>query len=298
MEVKYNRTCWQGIYLEHPADWELCATSGNSDAGSLYLGDRRRRRLRFYWRKLDYRPNLERLVDKRNAEDEENEEVEWRRVGLPGEWTGVIEKKGGASMLHSGRFFEDEGVLVEAIIFWPHGRNLEGEARILQSVGFAKEEDGGMPWKAMGLDALIPVEFAFDKYDSLAGKVAWEFKKKEKKPTRLTIERLGVPDYWLKSSMQEWLEAQLAHGSGIRSRNLIQWRNHQAVKILSTAAASGIRRIRGMYKVVLCVGWKCETENRVYRVVLDTFARDFNIRLPENLRVNCCKPAPVLEKSI
>ncbi len=298
MEVKYNRTCWQGIHIEHPADWEICNAGGNREKGSIFFGDRRKKRLQVFWRKLDYSPNLEMLVDKPRVVDED-EDVEWRKVGLLEGWVGLLEKKGGASVLHCGGFFEESAMLVEAVLFWPHGRNIEGERKILSSIEVHEPDEGQNEfWQAMGIEASVPNEYGFSGFESQPGKTVWKFEKRGDKGTFINIERLGIPDYWLRASLTKWLEARLEYGSSIRSRRSVKWNGHDAVSIVSTATAIGFKRLKGMYRVSLSLGWKCETEDRVYRIYMETNSRDYRISLPEGLQVMCCKDAPVLEQSI
>ena len=220
MGAALDRTCWRGLRIDHPYDWEIARASDQDQPGRCTFSDRHYHRLDVQWRKVQYAPNFDLILEK-YRQGPEGQQRDLSSVWLASPWRGLLRQTADGFVLHAARTFPDQRTLVELTIVWPRkDRDAKLEETILKSVAIDDGED--RLWQAMGISATVPGHFNLRTNSSKVGKVSWEFATSDRgTPSRfiglgtpkrgpvLTIERLAMPGYWLKGSIREWLVEQV-----------------------------------------------------------------------------------------
>lgn len=287
MVTVFAKTCWRGLELSHPADWELAVLCGPDEPGRLTFSDRRYQRLDIRWTRLDYRPNLKLMLDK-YRQREKKQKVQFEPFSAA-QWQGVVRNTAKGKVVHAGTFLETQQLLVEVTIIWPDQRDESIEHSILSSVDF-HESEGNSLWQAMGMELIVPEGFKLGAVDAKVGRIRWEFKTSDKHGPQLGIEQLAMPEFWLESPLREWLTNELPDGFEVDHQKLITINTHPAQKIQSRKRINVLSAIRWQRRLRTDVAWHCLSENRIYHTWITQASREESIELPGDFRVNCCQP--------
>ena len=289
MAWSLERTCWQGLQVDHPPDWELVRVSGPGEPGQCLFADRHFQRLEVRWQVLGFAPRLELLIDKYRKADSKagrSEPLE----GHLAEWRGLVRHTPRGSVLQAARTIPQQRLLVEATIVWPEKREVELERAILSSIA-AMPRGPTQSWQAMGLSATVPGELDLRSLSAKVGRVRWEFSAGGRPLPRIAVERLAMPEYWLKGPLRDWLVQEVPSGHKVLCQDLAPWNNHRAERLITRSWAGTLAALRGRRQMRLDLAWQCQIENRVYHLEFAQLSAEPDIALPELLAVRCCRQA-------
>ena len=102
MTTELERTCWRGMQIGHPADWELSLASALDAPGQCSFSDRYYQRLDVRWRPVTYVPDMDRMLDKYRTR--KGKKTAFHDAGhLPDAWRGLACKIEGATSRRSSR---------------------------------------------------------------------------------------------------------------------------------------------------------------------------------------------------
>lgn len=280
----WARTCWRGVELWHPRTWELTSAAAGAEPCRLAFGDRRRERMTVQWRKLAYAPDLTRALDRRRKDGDKVADL----TGLPNGWRGTTVPVEDGVITHAGCFFAEFGLLVEFLIVWPGQRDAAQECKLLESVRPVTTGADETWWEAMGLRAVITKEYALEGFGARVGLVEWRFR--ERGGGELLLQRLALPNYWLRETLGAWLRGKIMIEADVTGVKDTIWNGHAAVEVTSRSRTSRLKRMLGLRKQCVDVAWCCPQENRVYRLHCGVRPRAERAVLPTGLRVACCRP--------
>jgi len=283
-EKEWARTCWRGIELRHPPAWELTTATAGEAPGRLIFSDRRRERMTIQWRPLDREPDLARALERRKERGGDVRE----HAGLPEGWRGVSVPVEDGVVTHAWRFFSEHDMLAEAVMIWPGTCDAAWERAILGSVSYAPAASGDTWWEAMGLCAGIAPEHLLEGFTSQVGKVEWRFR--ERGGGVWMLQRLALPNYWLRGTLGAWLSAEVATEADVTAVKDAEWNGHAAVEVASLTRVALLKRLLGRRASRLDLAWLCPRENRVYRVRRVVRPQSGRAEFPCGVRVACCRP--------
>jgi hypothetical protein len=302
MAEPLERTCWRAIQVDHPPEWEVAVASGADDPGRLVFADRCFHRLDICWKTLKYIPNMDLMLSKHRQGDRQDGTTLCDLPTAPAPWKGVVRKTPSGAVVHAGRFFRQERLLVEAALVWPDHRDPRLESRVLESIQAVDADGQERLWQAMGLSVTCPSNFDLHESSLKVGLIQWDFRMKPHKGRRdkpgpqLRIERIALPDYWLKGrSLQDWLAEQVPSSSRQLRQQVVPQGRHTACQVLSTGKAPLAGRLRGYRLLRLDVAWRCPIEERVYHVCLSEPRKDEELAFLEHWEVRCCRAPATAE---
>jgi hypothetical protein len=291
MDMEFEKTCWRGMVIEHPAGWELAVASGVKEARRCTFADRFYHRLDVTWQEIDFVPQLSLLLDK-HRKTAQKQSVKCQDVtGLPAGWEGVVQDTQGGVVVRAARFFAKEKVLAEAALVWPERRDRQLEAAVLERLR-PGEKGKEQLWQAMGLSVTIGAEYELQDAKAPVGKTEWEFAAgagKGKEEALVTVTRLAMPKYWLDGPLRDWLAEQVPATAGQVRQDAVRFNDHRAEQVLSAERIGLIASWRGLRHYRLDVAWLCPTEQRVYHVTCRQRRRDAEVTMPASLRIRCCR---------
>ena len=257
----FTRTCWRGIRIGHPADWEAAFLSGHGQPHRCVLVDRGFQRLEAHWQVLPRRPDLNQMYERLGKSFKDSRPP--ALTGVP-EWTGLVRRDKGGWIVHAGRFFQPRRCLVQVILTWPGRRDRALERAVLDAIA-PQPNDDLILWQALGLAAMVPKEFELVDCSSKVGRVCWEFRRPKRASEGLTVERLAMPRYWLKSSVSEWLTGELPRGFKVWRESSVDCGRQAGTEIYSRRSNPLVGLLRkGVSR--LDRAWLCREQQRVYRV--------------------------------
>lgn len=290
--AELDRTCWRGIEIGHPSQWEPVILSGPDADGHLILADRYHQRLELKWKQVDFEPNVDMVMDRYRQED--GAEADFRPMEqAPAGWMGVLRplaKRG--AMAHLGRFFPRDRTLVEATVLWPSRRDVNLEKAVVSSICPQDSKAGVRTWQAMGTSVDIAVDCDLVEVDNTVGRIRWTFATDEKRGMRISVERIAMAEYWLDEPLREWLVRELPEGFKVVRQEAADLGAHRAERLMSSSRIHVLATIRGLRQVRLDAAWQCPIEGRVYRITATQDSRETAISLPAHLNVRCCKAPP------
>jgi hypothetical protein len=147
-------------------------------------------------------------------------------------------------------------------------------------------------WQAMGLSLELGEEFKLHESSASVGRVRWTFTTPGRQAEALTVERLAMPDCWLKDPLETWLAEQLPPRHAVVAQGETTFNGHAAQRLLTRAKGNLAAAIRRRQPLRLDVAWLCEPENRLYHVTFSRLSRTEEVELPGSLVVHCCRPVP------
>lgn len=291
MPVEMATTCWRGLSIAHPVDWELSFASGLDQPKRCVFSDRRSERYEVRWRPLKAVPNLDHMIERyRDKAPKGRDDVRLRLLeNLPEPWSGLLQKSPEGKLVHAGRFFADQRLLVEVTFAWPKRRNTDLERRCLQALAPLPSESDTTHWQAMGMDITVPSNYELVEQISKVGKLRWVFEEPGRRGATLTLDRYAMVDTWLRLPLPRWLESELSSGRVVR-RETKQINGHNAQQLLSRRRHGTLSTLRGIRMLRVDLAWKCPTDTRLYHLIYERPAKGEELTLPENIHVQCCQP--------
>lgn len=292
MAAMLERTCWRGMQMEHPAEWELALASGLEEEGRCVFADRYFQRLDVRWKNLKYVPDMKLMLEKFRQKTQEKLEISDLK-GAPEPWQGVVRKAPTGCTVNAGRFFKEQRLLVEATIVWPRKRDTGQENLILKSIA-PQENKESLHWRAFGIDLLMPRRMDLLTSNARVGRITWTFGQPKKSLPRLVVERIAMPDYWLRQSLGDWLAQELPLRCKKIKDGPFSFNGHDGRMLLSRTKISTVSSLRGLRRIRLDAAWKCPKEDRVYRVAYMERKRERALNLPADFQMACCKVVPAV----
>lgn len=283
----FGRTTWRGIQFVHPAEWEPAILSGQKGPGRCVLVDRRSQRMEVHWRRLPRGPDLEATYEQlrlRYAEESAH-----RQAVAPG-WFALVRRKRPRQVVHAGRYFAQAGTLVEVVFSWPDGRDEEVERTVLRSVALPAPGDPVL-WEALGFRVLVPAAFALTRASHLVGRIQWRFRRSVRPAANLTLERLAMGRYWLKTALGDWLAGERPQGFRVARESLVDCSGHDGMEVLSRRGGL-LAAVSGRGEQELSRAWSCGKEERVYRLAYRQRSGE-PADWPAGLEVHCCRSVHV-----
>jgi len=283
------------MQVDHPAEWELAFACGLNEPLRCTFADRYYHRLNISWRALKFEPNLELVLQKHRRELEKRGKEGLRDLaGAPQGWRGILHQSNEGTLVHAVRFLGGAGWLVDATLVWPKSRNTALENAVLASITALDSDAGTKLWQAMGLSLSLSSEYDLVQSNSKVGRVAWDFATAKKRGPRLTVERLALPEYWLKVPLRDWLIQQMPVSHKLIRQDVTTMNGHRGESLLSRGRISPAASLIRLAQARLAVAWLCPIESRVYHVIASAVTRQPDISLPQDLTVRCCRPAPAV----
>lgn len=294
MAEVFQETHWRGMRIEHPGDWELVVASGRDEGPRCTFADRRYQRLDLRWGPIKYVPDLKLLLTKYRQRTKGDGIDLHDAPNLPEPWLGLVRKSPEGRVLHAGRFFPQQRLLAEATIVWPKHRQSETEERILAGFGPLDDQTPAQSWQALGICLLLRRDYDLHVNDCQVGRVRWTFRTKQKGEPVVEVERLAMPQTWLKDSVGDWLADQLPAEYRVLRRDVVHYNGHRGETLLSVARVGRLSRLRRRRQLRMDLAWQCPTENRLYRLGVTRTSRSEDVAAPEPLSVRCCQEAPAV----
>lgn len=295
MTSDWDTTCWCGMWLAHRRDWEVTGVSTSGRAGRCELADRRYQRLVVRWdrrhRPWDVEDSIK-LFDRDAGADTPSDALS----DLSPPWQGKLYDHGPHKTTRVARTFDDGRLLVETALHWPIGhRDAQLEHRLLSAIHPEDQQADTLTWRAMGIEAELPRNWELAEARALAGRITWRFEPQDRS-AELLIERLGMPDLWLDRPLGDWLEANLPAKPRHKAvdRQTVRLGDHETEQLLCRSKIDVFSTLIGRRALRREVAWRCETENRLYRLVHRRTVRGPWLDLPPGVSVTCCKPPPPL----
>lgn len=256
-----TETCWRGIRIGHPSNWEPGFLAGPGQPTKCALVDRRFQRLEVHWEVLHRRPDLREMYRRLGKGLKHSRPEPLRGAG---QWTGLVRAEKSGWIVHAGRFFKDRHVLVQVVLTWPGQRDRALERAVLGGIA-PQGDDDPVLWQAFGLSAMVPRRFELAESANKVGRLSWEFRRPGRGGEGLTVERLAMPRYWLKASVGDWLRGELPQGFKAWRELPVTCGGQAGTEIhsrrsnpLTAVARKGVSRLDR--------AWLCRQDQRVYRV--------------------------------
>jgi hypothetical protein len=281
--VEFEQTCWRGLQLSHPADWEAGFLSGLGKPRRCVFVDRRFQRLEVQWRRVPRQPDLRQMYQRvgKSYRDHPSSPL----AGVP-DWEGIVRREDKGSVVHAGRYFDASRWLVQVVLTWPGRRDRRVERAVLASIA-PQEASEAVRWRALGLSAALPSAYELTTCNTQVGRVSWEFRRSGRRPVGLILERIAMGRYWLKEPLGDWLRTQLPAGFKVRREVPAGWAGHRGAAARSRRS-NLLRGLLGLGVNRVDLAWSCPSAQRVYR--LGVWQRTAGeIDWPAPLSVNCCR---------
>lgn len=256
---------WRQIGVELPPDWECLQFSRDSEAGRCAFADRHRYRFELNWRRSKGEPDFKRMM-KDYGESLAGSWEDIRSVHSRG-WPGLTGRRGEEVVSRFGHFFKEIELLVEVVFIHAEERSRRLESNILATVRAVPPEPTGMQkWRAFGMEMQVPRGFTLGECVVEPARIGMRFDG-PKKPDRWIFRRYGMVDQWLKTSVREWLGAQVGDlvrkvrlkpvggGGGDLARIEGQWR------------PKGLLLRKGAYAAA---AWRDRRDGRLYHAMCIT----------------------------
>jgi hypothetical protein len=284
------------VSIDHPGEWELVIASGPDEPGRCTFTDRHYHRLNVQWRKVKRPPKLELLLEKYRHSDKGELRDLSPLTDLPAGWVGLLRKADEGVVTYAAKVLREPLLLAEVTLVWPKQRDTALEAIILKSVA-ADSSAPSRLWQAMGLSLDLPRQFDLRRNDSKVGRVSWEFAAADRSVPPFTVERLAMPEYWIKGSLMDWMKKQAPRGHKAVKEETAVVNGHPAWRLISRGRADLWSSLLGRRLLRLDLAWLCPQESRVYHIITHRTSRTQEPTLPEGLVIRCCRPVPAIGKS-
>jgi hypothetical protein len=292
--MELDQTCWRGMEMAHPAGWELSKSSGLDEPGQCCFTDRLYHRLDIRWTHLKHAPNLEAMSKRElHRKHKRGSEVELTELtGVPAPWLGIVREGDEATIVNAARGFRERRMMVEVVLVWPEQRQRDIENAILASIQPQPDDMPTRRWEAMGLRATVPSQYELTGSSAPVGRVRWTFRPEGKHPPKLILERLAMPQTWLKGSLRDWLALDLPAGHKVVRQDPATVNGHRGECVISRGRLGIAQSLRGLHEMRASTAWVCPTEDRLYRISFTEATRNEETSLPGNVEISCCRPAP------
>ncbi len=265
---------WLGLRLRVPNEWEIVRHSLLLERGSLVFVDRRRERLRLYWRDCERAPDLNRMLDdQRGKESLESSGAKFRQLnGLPG-WQGFIREQGSDErVVHAAHFDANTLRLIE-VIATESGDESAGKsqrARLFGSIEVTSKAEHATGFRAFGLNVAVPAGFRLVKAAVKPGDVAFEFAElsgNHAQPSGVcaTVHRMGMAATWAPADMRALLRRESPRLK-LRDIQTASREGHPAWSAPGTEVQPRIRKLLGLGRQGEALLWHCESQNALYSI--------------------------------
>jgi len=241
----------------------MLSFSRDLEAGRCAFADRHDFRFELNWRRVDGPPDFDRMLSDYAARLAGEGDGQPRRCDK-GAWKGLSADVGGVRTTRFGRYFGDQGCLVELVFLWPaqHDCNLEDDCLS----GFTTAlHDGNRPqrWRAFGMDLLASRGLALSEVTVQPAHARLVFGR----PTRgrcEIFERRGLVQEWLDMPLGEWLRRTAPPGMRVEGERRLERRGHEIHEVRCTRRLAPVRRALGLSRHFEAAAWICPRDSRLY----------------------------------
>ncbi len=250
---------WRNIRLELPNDWELLRFSKKEERGRLSFADRERFRFELTWRKVPGEPDYGKMMSDYLTKLLAEKKLSWARRAESVGWHGINGGGDNGNNTRFGRYFAEEGVLVEAVFPWPETREKALEKQVLRSIRAEGEWQGRLRrWRACGMDLLASAKLPLAEGRIEAAAARLSFGIGRRGPGE-EFRRLGLVKFWLKQGLGDWLRGQVpfALRKPVQEQRELAGHRQELVSGRLGGWLSGARH----YKAA---AWICPKDGRVY----------------------------------
>lgn len=265
---------WLGLRLRVPKDWEIVRHSLSLANGNLVFVDRRRERLRLYWRDCQRAPDINRMLDdQRGKEALEFSGAKLRELNGHSGWQGFIrEQANDERIVHAVQFDSSTMRLIEVIVTesGDEASSKSARARLLGNIRVTSRAAEARDFLAFGLGVTVPAGFRLTKASVKPADVAFEFAEFSGNPAhasgaRAVVHRMGMAAAWAPGDQRPLLA---------RESPQLKFRDIHSASLSGHAAwsASG-QEIRPRLMNWLGLGrqgetslWHCEPSNAIFSI--------------------------------
>ena len=254
---------WRHFRFELPDDWEMLQFSKDLSRGRCAFADRYQFRIEFDWKTVPGPPDFKRLLSDYRSNLEREGKLENARFETVVGWNGLMGRCGGGETSRFGRFFPEEGCLVEMVFIWPGNREPPVERPVLDS--FARcgpDAGGGQRWRAFGVDIRAPAAWRLTDCRVEPALADLRFAA-PKPPFCLRCRRLGMVNAWLTVPVARWLGTQVPDAVKSPAAAAAQVSGHHVDTVHGRFVPRGILKRKGEYGAV---AWICPSDHRLYVV--------------------------------
>ncbi len=256
-----ERWVWCNFGLSVPADWEMLQFTRNPESGRCAFADRYQFRLELNWRAVPGRPDFDRMMSDYAASLQLQGMKDGSRFRHRA-WHGVGGEMDGQIITRLGRWFANEGSVVELVFLWPRKKDSGLMRRVADSVGEEPAHDGLRRWRAFGMDLLAAKPLTFSACRVEPGNVELEFSD----PKRRSLERFGrrgMVREWLKSPLDRWLRRWIDQELRDVRTSFSDIHGHSVHSLTGEKTLPGLRRRRARCDAA---AWICPADGRLYSV--------------------------------
>jgi hypothetical protein len=269
---------WRNIRLELPDDWELLRFSKSETKGRLSFADRQRFRFELTWRKVPGEPEYGRMVTDYMGKLLSEKKLAWARRAESAGWHGINGGDANGNNTRFGRYFADEGLLVEAVFPWPRRREKALEKRVLGSIRAEREWQGRLRrWRVCGMDLLASAKLPLAEGRIEPASARLIFGIGRRAPGE-EFRRLGLVKFWLKQELGDWLKVQ----TPLTLRNSVQERRELIGGHRQELISGRLGGWLSSAKHYRAAAWICPEDGRLY------FASRQARRAGEAPKLACC----------
>ena len=258
-----QRIVWRQINLEIPDEWELLQFSRDPQFGTCAFADRYQFRLEMDWRRIDGRPDFDRMISDYRARLEEKGMTDVRNRQHAG-WRGVQGARDGLLTSRFGNHLPELDLLVELVFLWPGDRDSALEQHVLATTTPEPEaNDHLVHWRAFGMDMHTGRSLSLEKCIAEPGRQEFLFRNRRKfLEQRFT--RLGMVGEWLHQPVADWLRTRVPKEYTILGKHSDALGGHTVTWLRGERRRSSVREMIRGPREFLAAAWVCPTSGRLY----------------------------------
>ena len=265
---------WLGLRMRVPKDWEIVRHSLSLENGNLVFVDRRRERLRVYWRDCRRAPDLARMLDDhRGKESLEHPSAKLRELNGHAGWQGFIrEQADDERVLHAAHFDSSTLRLIEVIVTesGDEAASKSARARLLGNICVTSRAERARDFFAFGLGVTVPDGFRLMRASVKPADVAFEFAEFSGEPARpsgvtAVVHKMGMAAAWAPADKKALL-ARESPEFKLREIQSASWSDHAAWSATGQEKRPRLMNWLGVGRRGETLLWHCESTNAIYSI--------------------------------
>lgn len=263
-----NNVIWRNFRLRIPDDWEILLYSKNPKEGRCAFADRYQYRLELHWREVPGAPDFERMLADYSSRLKKDDKAEDVQAVHFEKWQGIAATVKEMSTSRFGRYFAEEGCLVELVFLWATGRERTLERNILVTLTMEPIRDGCRRWQAFGMQMRVTAELPLAECVVQPGLARLLFHRAKAPQREERFERLGLVSQWLKAPVDEWLRKRTPGEVRVTAESCSVVDGHTEYRLDGSRLAIGLPRLLGRRVPYRATAWICPVDDRLYYQVI------------------------------
>ena len=264
---------WLGLRMRVPKEWEIVRHSLSLENGNLVFVDRRRERMRVYWRDCRNAPDLARMLDdQRGKESLEHPGAKLRELNGHAGWQGFIREQDDERVLHAAHFDSSTMRLIEVIVTesGDEASSKSARARLLGNICVTSRAERARDFFAFGLGVTVPDGFRLTKASVKPADVAFEFAEFSGEPARpsgvsAVVHRRGMAAAWAPDDKRALL-ARESPQFKLRDIQSVSWSEHAAWSATGQEKRPRLMNWLGLGRRGETLLWHCDATNAIYSI--------------------------------